>query len=168
MVRGVGLMHEASGNKAAADQLKAVAAEIDAMKEPKADTLSKSLDAVEKNPVDRASLTKVKTADGQKLLVQSSAYVAVASLYNVKAVDSAKKLSSTTPTPMDAVQAPSLLEAAKVAVTSLPAQAGHLTQYGSRLGSYMSENKIQPPTSEQKVAIAKATDPGAANNAANY
>lgn len=167
-MRGVEFAQRASGKKAEADKLGAIAKEIEGMKQPKADVLEKSMKAVEANPVDRNAITAVKSAEGKAMLAVATKHMIVAGVYNQKAVANASSLAGMKPGPMDAMSAPGLIEAAKITAEYGPTSVSNGGQYLSALTSYLSSNGIPKPSSADCIAVAKQTDPDAASKGASF
>jgi hypothetical protein len=160
LVAAVALMQEALGHKAAADKLKAISDELKNEKETKSDDVEQTLKAIDDNPVDRDQLAAVKDAKSKQLLVQSAGNMAVAGIYNAKAVETAKQLAGLRPGPADALSAPSLFDTAKTVVTALPAEIQHAVTYSGMLSDYMTTNKLTPPSKDdqRKLAVANGAD----------
>ena len=167
-VRGVEFAQRASGKKAEADKLDAIAKEIEGMKQPKADVLEKSMKAIDANPVDRNAITAVKSAEGKAMLATATKHMMVAGVYNQRALASARSLAGMKPGPMDAASAPGLIEAVKVTAQQGPAIVENSGKYLSVLTSYLSSNGIAKPSNADCVALAKKTDPDAASKGASF
>ena len=156
MATAVLFMNQAVGNQAAANRMQAVVDELKAMKDPDPAVIERTLKTIDANAVDRNALAKARDQKSKQQLAQSAGFVAIAGLFDAKAVNNARQLAATKPSPADAVSAPSLMNTAKVVVTAFPAQIDHLSQYGSMLGTYMSDNKLTPPSKEAQRADAQA------------
>jgi hypothetical protein len=161
LVTAVSLMQEALGHKDAADKLKAISEALKNEKEAKSDDIEQTMKAIDDNPVDRDQLASVKDAKSRQLLVQSAGNMAVAGIYNAKAVETAKQLAGLRPGPADALAAPALLGTAKTVVTALPAEIQHAVTYSGMLSDYMTTNKLTPPSKDdqRKLAEANGADP---------
>jgi hypothetical protein len=160
------LMNQAVGNQAKANLVQAAVDELKGMKDPDPAVIERSLKAIDDNAVDRSALAKAHDAKSKQQLAQSAGYIAIAGFFDARAVNNAKQLSTLKPSPTDALSAPSLLNTAKVVVTAFPAQLGHLSQYGSMLATYMSDNKLAPPSKENQRADAQAQGASTAQVAA--
>jgi hypothetical protein len=160
LVIAVSQMNEATGHKAQADKLKAISEELKNTTEIKSDQVERTLKAVEDNPVDRSQLAAAHDAKSKQLLVQSAGNILVTGVFNAKAVQSARQLTSLRPGPADAMAAPSLINTAKVVVTSVPAEISHTANYTSMLADYMRDNKLTPPSAadQRKLAQAQGAD----------
>jgi hypothetical protein len=167
-VRGVEFAQRASGKKAEADRLGALAKEIEGMKQPKADVLERSMKAVDANPVDRNAITAVKSAEGKAMLAMATKHMMVAGVYNQRAVSSAKTLIGMKPGPTDVTSAPGLIDAAKLTAQHGPTIISNGGQYLSVLTSYLSSNGIKKPSNADCIEVAKKTDPDAASKGANF
>ena len=161
LVTAVSLMQEASGHKQQADKLKAVSDELQRTTTVSSAQVEQTVQAFDDNPVDRSQLANVHDAKSKQLLVQSAGNMAIAGLWNAKAVSSAQQLASIRPGLGDAMAAPALLNTAKVVVTTLPAEIGHTATYTSMLADYMRDNKLSPPSKDdqRKLAVAQGADP---------
>jgi hypothetical protein len=157
MVTAVQQMHQAVGNKEAADRMNAIAKEMASNSQPSADQYQQWLKTIDANPVDSSRLSAVKDAKSKQFLVQSAGYIAVAAAFNAKAVNTARQLASMKPGIADAASAPALLGTANVVVTTVPAELEHIAKYGALLASYMKDNKLTPPSEDEKLKIAKAS-----------
>jgi hypothetical protein len=156
LVTAVSQMQDALGHKAAADKLRAISDELKNEKEAKSEEIEQTMKAIDDNPVDREQLAAVKDDKSKQLLVQSAGNMAVAGIYNAKAVDSAKQLAGLRPGPADALSAPSLLNTAKMVATALPAEIQHAATYSGMLADYMTTNKLTPPSKDDQRKLAEA------------
>jgi hypothetical protein len=156
MATAVLLMNQAVGNQASAKRMQAVVDELNGMKNPDQDGCERALKGIDDNAVDRSSLAKAHDAKSKQQLAQSAGYVVVAGFFDARAVDNAKQIGAMKPGPTDALSAPSLLNTAVVVTTAFPAQINHLTQYGSMLSTYMSDNRLTPPSKEDQRTDAQA------------
>jgi hypothetical protein len=161
-------VQDAQGDKAKAGRLRATANAIQAMKQPNKDTMEKALKAVEENPVNRESVAKIRDAAGQKKISDASAHMSVVMVYNGLAMASAGAMIIFRPNASDLVNAPGILDAAQLAITAIPSQTSNFRKYNEILEAYMAQNNIAQPTSAQKAAIAKKTDPDAAKKAKDF
>jgi hypothetical protein len=150
-------MNEAVGNKQKADTLKALGEEMNGLTEVKSEMVERTIAALDQAKIDHAQLAKVKDAKSKALVTQSAGHIAVAALFNAKAIDSARQLTSLRPGPADALAAPALLNTAKVVITVVPAQIDHLGQYASMLATYMKDNKLPAPSKddERKILVSE-------------
>lgn len=167
-VMAISLVQDAQGDKAKAGRLRATANAIQAMKQPNKDTMEKALKAVEENPVNRESVAKIRDAAGQKKISDASAHMSVVMVYNGLAMASAGAMIIFRPNASDLVNAPGILDAAQLAITAIPSQTSNFRKYNEILEAYMAQNNIAQPTSAQKAAIAKKTDPDAAKKAKDF
>lgn len=167
-VRGVEFAQRASGKKAEADKLGAIAKEIERMKEPKADILEKSMKAVEANPVDRSAIAAVKSAERKAMLIVATKHMIVAGVYVQMAVANAISLAGKKPGLMDVLSAPGITEAASITAQHGPTIVSNGGEYLSVLTSYLSSNGMQKPSTADCVAVAKQTDPDAASKGASF
>jgi hypothetical protein len=168
-LQAVAKVQEATGNKKTALALIAQADEIRAMKEPKKGVMEKSLQAIESNPIKREDLAQVKNPEDKKKIVESLAHLAVAAAYDAKAVSAAQQLSSLTPGPADALNAPAILEVAQLVVTAFPKQISTISSYTSEVSTYASTNKLEKPTAadSRRVATSNGADPAEAGSLLN-
>ena len=167
-VMAISLVQDAQGDKAKAGRLRATANAIQAMKQPNKDAMEKALKAVDDNPVNRESVAKIKDAAGQKKIAEASAHMNVVILYNGLAILSAGSMIIFRPSVSDLSNAPGILDAAQLAITAIPSQTSNFRKYNEILEVYMAQNNIAQPTSAQKIAIAKKTDPDAAKKAKDF
>lgn len=167
-VMAISLVQDAQGDKAKAGRLRATANAIQAMKQPNKDTMEKALKAVEENPVNRESVAKIRDAAGQKKISDASAHMSVVMVYNGLAIASAGAMIIFRPNASDLANAPGILDAAQLAITAIPSQTSNFRKYNEILEAYMAQNNIAQPTSAQKAAIAKKTDPDAAKKAKDF
>jgi hypothetical protein len=164
LVTAVGEMNEATGHKAQADQLRAISAELKNATEAKSDLIERTIKAVDASPVDRSQLMAAHDTKSKHLLVQSAGNMLVTGVFNAMAVNSARQLTALRPGLADAVQAPSLLNTAKVVVTAVPAEISHAATYTSMLADYMRDNKLTAPNmaDQRQIAQAQGATPAAA------
>ncbi len=167
-VMAIALIQEAQGDKAKASQIRATAAQIEAMKQPSKDALEKSLKAVEQNPVNREGLAKVRDEEGKKKVAEAQGHMNIALVYNGLAIASATAMIATKPGPSDLVNAPAILDAAQMTLTAIPTQTSNIKKYNEATEAFMKENNVPKLSSSQKAAIAKKTDPQAASKAAQF
>jgi hypothetical protein len=167
-VRGIKFVQDALGKKAEAEQLEAIAKEIESKKEPSAEANEHAAKAIADNPVNRDALKGIKSVEGKKYMALATKHMIVAGVYNSKAAASASALASKTPGPMDALSAPSLLDAAKVTINSGPATIKNTGEYLSALTDYSSQNGIPRPSATECQELASKTDPNAAKNASQF
>lgn len=85
-------------------------------------------------------LAEIKTEEGKRQVAQSSGHVGVAAAFNTAAVLGARQVVGTKPGARDLLSAPAILEAAKTAVTTMPAQAERFAEYAVLLRAYLREN----------------------------
>jgi hypothetical protein len=156
MATAVMFINQAVGNQAAANRLQAVVDELKGLQQPDSAVIERALKTIDANAVDRSTLAKAQDQKSKQQVAQSAGFVAIAGLFDAKAVNNARQLSTLKPGPADAIAAPGLLNTGKVIVTSFPAHIDHVTQYGSMLSTYMSDNKLTPPSKEAQRADAKA------------
>jgi hypothetical protein len=164
LVIAVSQMNEATGHKAQADKLKAISEELKNTTDIKSDQVERTIKAVEDNPVDRSQLSAAHDAKSKQLLVQSAGYMLITGVYNAKAVQSARQLTSLRPGPADVMSAPSIINTAKVVVTAVPAEISHTANYTGMLADFMRDNKLTAPsaTDQRKLAQAQGADPAQA------
>ncbi len=156
MATAVMFINQAVGNQAAANRLQAVVDELKGLQQPDSAVIERALKTIDANAVDRSTLAKAQDQKSKQQVAQSAGFVAIAVLFDAKAVNNARQLSTLKPGPADAIAVPGLLNTGKVIVTSFPAHIDHVTQYGSMLSTYMSDNKLTPPSKEAQRADAKA------------
>ena len=123
---------------------------------------------IEDNPINLSELAKVQTEAGKKKIAQGLAHMDVVIVYNGLALLSAGAMVLQRPSAADIASAPTILEAAQLALTALPSQSSNAKKFNEAVEAYMKQNNVSKLSSAQKTALAKKTDPNAAKNAANF
>lgn len=166
--RGMGLVHQAIGNKVQADKLIAISNEISALKTLNTENVKKVLGAIADNPVDRSIPAKQLSDEAKSQFALGTGNVAISLVYDVLAIATAKELGTVKPGPLDALNAPMIIQTATYVVTALPTQLQNMIEFKKTVDEYSKTNNITPISKEQILDIAKKTNPNAAADAARY
>ena len=161
------LVADAMGDKKKADLFRSQSAAIQSVKSASKDSTEKFLKTVESNPIDLKGLAKVQDEAGKKKIATAQGHMDVVIVYDALAVASAIALVKEKPGPSDIASAPTVLEAAQLAITALPTQTSNAKKFNDAVGAYMKENNVQKMSASQKTALAKKTDPKAKSDALN-
>lgn len=162
------LVEEAMGNGKKANLFRSQANAIQSVKAPSKDQLVKMQKTIEENPINYAGLAKVQSEAGKKKIAQGQAHMDVVVVYNGLALLSAGAMILQRPSVGDIASAPTILEAAQLALTALPEQSSNAKKFNEAVEAYMKQNNVSKLTTAQKTAMAKKTDPNAAKNAASF
>ena len=162
LATAVARMEKAVGHADAAEALSAQAELIKkAGASATADDYKKTYQMVDQSNVDRDQLSKVPEAQGRVELAYSSLHLGIGALEDKKAVDMARSLATTVPSPQDALDGSvmSSIDTARLALDVLP---GHVVKTGSwlsNLNDYFASHKIAPPSDDEKRKVAAADLP---------
>ena len=162
------LVEDAMGNKKKGDMFRSQASAIQSVKSPSKDQMVKMQKAIEENPINYSGLAKVQDEAGKKKIAEAQGRMDVVIVYNGLALASAGAMVLQKPGPSDIASAPSILEAAQLAITAIPAQTSNAKKFNEAVEAYMKQNNVSKMTSSQKAALAKKTDPNAAKNAKDF
>ena len=161
------LVADAMGDKKKADLFRSQSAAIQSVKGASKDSTEKFLKTVENNPIDLKGLANVQDEAGKKKVATAQGHMDVVILYDGLAVASAFMLVKEKPGPADIASAPTVLEAAQLAITALPTQTSNAKKFNDAVEGYMKQNNVQKLSASQKTALAKKTDPKAKPDALN-
>jgi hypothetical protein len=159
------LVADAMGDKKKADLFRSQSAAIQSVKGANKDSTEKFLKTVENNPIDLKGLANVQDEAGKKKIATAQGHMDVVIVYDALAIASAVALVKTQPGPSDIASAPTVLEAAQLAITALPTQTSNAKKFNEAVEGYMKTNNVAKLSASQKTALAKKTDPGAKNDA---
>ena len=162
------LVEDAMGNKKKSNLFRSQAAAIQSVKSPTKDQMVKMQKTIEENPINLSGLAKVQDEAGKKKIAEAQGHMDVTIVYNGLALVSAAAMVLQKPSLADIAQAPVILEAAQLALTTIPQQTSNAKQFNAAIEAYMKQNNIAKLSTSQKTAMAKKTDPGAAKNASNF
>ena len=162
------LVEDAMGNGKKASLFRSQANAIQSVKAPSKDQLVKMQKTIEENPINYAGLAKVQSEAGKKKIAQGQAHMDVVIVYNGLALLSAGAMILQRPSVGDIASAPTILEAAQLALTALPDQSSNAKKFNQAEEANMKQNQVAKLTNAPKTAMAKKTDPNAAKNASSF